>query len=60
MVADKLLTQAEVQEITRLSASTLIRWRKDNIVLDWIKLGRSIRYREKDINKLLNDEGLAN
>lgn len=60
MEQEQLLTQVEVEKITRLSASTLARWRKKNIVLDWIRIGKSIRYRESDVCQLLNAEGSAN
>lgn len=60
MENERLLTQAEVMKITRVSASTLSRWRKQNIILRWLKIGKSIRYRESDVMLLLETTGGGN
>ena len=56
-MTEKLLTTQEVKQITRVSEQTLKRWRKKNIVLGWLKIGGSIRYRESDVNRLLTTYG---
>lgn len=58
MSTEKYLKEAEVTEITRVSASTLRRWRKENKILGWSKFGRSIRYKESDVYQLLEVTGV--
>ncbi|MHC1698812.1 MAG: helix-turn-helix transcriptional regulator [Geobacteraceae bacterium] len=60
METERLLTPSEVQKIVRVSASTLNRWRKQNIILSWIKIGRSVRYKESDVKLLLEVTGGGN
>ena len=60
MNVDQLLTEQEVHQITRVSKETLRRWRKENRIIGWIKIGKSIRYRESDVLNLLNTVGVTN
>ena len=46
---DKLMTQAEVKEITGLADSTLEQWRLKGKGPRFIKLGRLVRYRTSDV-----------
>ena len=46
---DKLMTQAEVKEITGLADSTLEQWRLKGKGPKFIKLGRLVRYRTSDL-----------
>jgi len=47
---DRLLTQKEVQEITRHSSSTLEQNRSKGVGIPWVRLGtRAIRYRESAV-----------
>ncbi len=46
---DKLMTQAEVKEITGLADSTLEQWRLKGKGPKFIKLGRLVRYRTSDV-----------
>jgi len=51
----KLMTTAEVAEVTRLSASTLrkMRMRGANRPLPWITLGRRVVYRAADVEAFI-------
>ena len=49
MSVEKLLTQAEVREITGLSDSTLERWRREGKGPRFVRIGRSIRYKVSDL-----------
>ena len=51
---DKLLTQKEVKEITRLADSTLEQWRLKGKGPKFIKLGRLVRYRLSDIEAYIS------
>jgi len=51
---DKLLTQKEVKEITRLADSTLEQWRLKGKGPKFIKLGRLVRYRLSDIDAYIS------
>lgn len=51
----KLMTTAEVAEVTRLSASTLrkLRMRGANQPIPWINFGRGIVYRATDVEAFI-------
>lgn len=52
---DKLLTTTEVMEMFQVSKPTLHRWRMNGVVPS-IKLGGSFRYRESDIQKVIEKQ----
>lgn len=50
---EKLYTAEEACKILRCSKPTLHRWKKSGII-PFVRIGVNIRYRESDINNLLN------
>lgn len=44
-----LLTPTEVHERTKIPLKTLERWRTERSHLDFMHLGRAVRYRERDV-----------
>ena len=52
---DKLYTTKEACELLRCSKPTLHRWKKDGII-SFVRIGRNIRYKETDIENLLNSK----
>lgn len=55
MSRDKLLTPAEAAEMLGLDLSTLANWRCERRRVPFVKIGRTVRYRLADIEKLLED-----
>lgn len=58
---DKLLTPKEAAKILNVSLSTLAKWRQsasefspDDTPLKYVKMGKSVRYREVDLEKFIN------
>ncbi len=51
---DKLMTQAQVKEITGLADSTLEQWRLKGKGPKFIKLGRLVRYRTSDLQAYID------
>lgn len=52
---DELLTQTEVEQITKLKPSALEHWRRQGKGIPWVRIGtRAIRYRKSDVIKYLN------
>ena len=49
----KLYTTEEACKILRCSKPTLHRWKKEGII-PFVRIGVNIRYKESDINNLLN------
>jgi excisionase family DNA binding protein len=54
----KLLTRKEVSQKLRVSYPTLAKWREKNILPACI-LGTRIRYKQSDIDSLLNSKSLG-
>lgn len=52
---EKLYTSAEACELLRCSKPTLYRWKKEKII-PHVRIGSNIRYKESDIQKLLNSK----
>lgn len=50
---EKLFTSNEACEILRCSKPTLHRWKREGLI-DHVRIGRNIRYRESDIEKIMN------
>lgn len=50
---EKLYTTEEACKMLRCSKPTLHRWKKSGII-PFVRIGVNIRYRESDINNLLN------
>jgi len=46
---EQLYTQKEVESLTKLSASTLESWRAKGKGLPFVKLNKTIRYRQSDV-----------
>jgi excisionase family DNA binding protein len=55
MSQKKLLTRKEVAKKFRVSKTTLLEWRKKNI-LPAYKFGRAVRYKEEDIQKAFEQQ----
>ena len=54
MIQEKLLTRKEVAEFLRVDLSTLWRWEKKHPdYLTPIRVGKSVRYKESDLKKIL-------
>jgi len=53
-MADRLLTIAEVMERLRISRATLGRWNKTD-KLRAVKLGKAVRYREEDVQRIMRE-----
>lgn len=54
---DALLTTAEVALLLRVSVSTLERWRRTGRpALEYVRVGRGVRYRRGDVMKMLARE----
>lgn len=51
---EQLYTQKEVESLTKLSASTLEAWRTKGKGLPFIKLNKSIRYKQSDVERFCN------
>lgn len=51
---EKLLTIKQVAELLGVTEPTLWRWNKEGI-LKKVKVGNKVRYRESDINKVLEE-----
>ena len=53
MALSPLLTPEKVEEVLGKDRKTLERWRSDGYGPRWLKVGRSIRYRESDLQEWL-------
>jgi excisionase family DNA binding protein len=53
MAIEKLLTRQEAAEQLRLKAQTLAAWGADGKHLPFIRCGRSVRYKESDVEKFI-------
>ncbi len=53
---EKLLTTQEACELLRCSKPTLHRWKKSGIV-PFVRLGSNIRYKQTDLEKLIETKG---
>lgn len=47
-----LLTTSEVLKLLKISRTTLYNWRESRIIKP-VKFGKSIRYKRRDVNKIL-------
>ena len=47
---DRLLTSEEVSEYLGLSPHTIEMWRRKKVGPPWVKVGRSVRYKESDVS----------
>jgi len=56
---EKLLTQQELRRICKYSDSTLERWRREGKGPRFIKIGRSVRYKENDVKIFFEEIGLS-
>jgi len=52
---EKLLSQRELRNLLSQSDSTLERWRREGKGPRFIKIGRSVRYRESDVEAFLEE-----
>lgn len=52
-ITERYLTRAEVCEALNVTLMTLYNWNKSGY-LQAIKIGKTVKYKETDINKLLN------
>ena len=52
-MGNELLTPAEAAEILRISPATLPRWRWAGEGPDFVRIGRSIRYRREDLDRYI-------
>ena len=50
---DQLLIEKETAALTRRSPRTLESWRRDGVGPKWLKLGRSVCYRVRDVREWL-------
>lgn len=51
----QLFTAKETAKILRVSEITLHRWRRDGKI-PFVRINGSIRYREKDLEKIINEK----
>ena len=56
---DPLRTPDETAEQLKLQANTLAKWRMDGRNLPFIRVGRSIRYRQSAIDEYLQRQTIA-
>ena len=49
----ELLTPEQVSELTGLSVDTLAQWRSKKRHIDFLKIGRRIRYDRRDVEQYL-------
>ena len=49
----ELLTVRQVSGLTGVSVNTLNQWRSQKLHLPWIKIGRAVRYLQKDVEAYL-------
>jgi len=52
-MGNELLTPAEAARVLRVSHKTLPRWRWSGDGPDFVRVGRSIRYRREDLEKYI-------
>ncbi|MDN5305554.1 MAG: Helix-turn-helix domain [Bacteroidota bacterium] len=53
---EKLLTSEEVCKILRCSRPTLHRWKRAGLI-DFVRIGKNIRYKQTDLEKLIETKG---
>jgi predicted DNA-binding transcriptional regulator AlpA len=46
---EKYLTERDVSKITQFALPTLRNWRHQRVGIPFLKVGRSVRYRESDV-----------
>lgn len=56
MTGEKFLTTEELSEILKIPARTLRFWRKENRGPPWLKMGRSVKYRESEVSEWVNKQ----
>jgi excisionase family DNA binding protein len=49
----ELLTVQQVAELTGLSVETLNQWRSQGLHIPYIKLGKTVRYLRKDVERYI-------
>ena len=49
----RLLTAEQVSDLTGLSLDTLAQWRSQKRGLDYLKIGRTVRYHPRDVQSYL-------
>lgn len=54
---ERLLTTIEATEFLRCSKPTLHRWKKEGLI-PFIRIGANIRYKESELQKLLEKKGV--
>jgi len=54
-INERLLTQAQVAQITGMSSAWLEMARFKGTGIPYVKIGRSVRYRQQDIEKFISD-----
>jgi excisionase family DNA binding protein len=53
---DEYLTEVDVAELLKVSAGTLRRWRREGIGPPWLRLGRGVRYRRRDVDRWASEQ----
>jgi predicted site-specific integrase-resolvase len=56
---DSLMTQTEAAEFLRLSVRQLQLWRRRGCGPKFILLGKSVRYRKRDVEQFLSRQSVA-
>lgn len=51
---DRLLLEGEVSRILQVPCATLRRWRNEHVHLPYVRIGRSVRYRKRDLDQFIN------
>jgi excisionase family DNA binding protein len=52
---DTLMTRAQAAEFLGLREQTLAKWASDRRHLAFVKIGRNVRYRQRDLEQFLLD-----
>ena len=50
-----LLNENQASEYLSISVKTLQRWRLEGSYLQFVKLGKAVRYRQEDLDSYVND-----
>ena len=58
MMPDVYLTSKDLEKKYQISRSTVDNWKKEG--LPFIKIGRSVRFDEKDVEKWINERFIRN
>ncbi|MCC5949296.1 MAG: helix-turn-helix domain-containing protein [Nitriliruptoraceae bacterium] len=56
---DRLLSPSDVAEVLEVPIATLYRWRQNRYGPPAIKVGKHLRYRERDVQSFIDDQFAA-